>query len=355
MVLRGMLRSAGFDTLAAMDGPAGRELARVEQPDLILLDIMMPGENGFETCRKLKQDPSCTDIPLIFISALSDVDNKVHGLEIGAMDYITKPFEKAEVMARIRLHLKLKLAHRAVIEEQAARLRQIAEAQQSILVQPDDYPEARFAIKYVPILEAGGDFYDVFPAGSKTFCYFVADICGHDLGASFVTSSLKALVRQNSGPLYTPTETMKNINSVLKTILKDGKYLTAQGCYLHRGSSRLTVINAGHPPAIYVDCNGQARFIQGEGDILGAFDTVCLEPVTMRVEQGDRLYLFTDGLTERFGTSKVNRTQGESLLLQLCQEYHYLPVAQAVETIVDKLMPAQSAQEDDLVLLGVEV
>lgn len=355
MVLRGMLQAAGFETLSAEDGPTGRELAAREQPDIILLDIMMPMENGFDTCHRLKQDPRCTDIPIIFISALSDVDNKVRGLETGAVDYITKPFEKAEVMARIRLHLKLRLAQNAIIESQAARLQQIAEAQKSILVQPEDYPEARFAIKYVPILEAGGDFYDVFPTGAKSFCFFAADISGHDLGASFVTSSLKALVRQNSGPLYTPTETMKNINSVLKTILKDGKYLTAQACYLHRGLAQLTVLNAGHPPAIYVDNAGQAEFLQADGDILGAFDTVCLEPITRRVKKGDRFYLYTDGLTERFDSDKQSRTLGEEALLALCQDCQNLPLDRAVETIVDNIVGQQAAQEDDLVLMGVEV
>lgn len=355
MVLKGMLQAAGFETLSANDGPSGRELAAREQPGIILLDIMMPVENGFDTCRKLKQDPRCTDIPIIFISALSDVDSKVRGLEMGAVDYITKPFEKAEVMARIRLHLKLKLAHKAVIEGQAARLRQITEAQRAILVSPEDYPEARFAIKYVPILEAGGDFYDVFPTGSKSFCYFVADISGHDLGASFVTSSLKALVRQNSGPLYTPTETMKNINSVLKTILKDGKYLTAQSCYLHRGLSQVTVVNAGHPPAIYVDGEGLASLLEVEGDILGAFDTVCVEPITKRVRKGDRLYMFTDGLTERFGSDRQSRALGEEVLLRLCQDCNNLPLQEAVFEIVEQIVPGEQAQEDDFVLMGVEV
>lgn len=356
MVLKGMLQAAGFSTLTATDGPSGRAMASQEKPDIILLDIMMPGENGFDTCRKLKQDPACTDTPVIFISALTDVDNKVRGLETGAVDYITKPFEKAEVMARIRLHLKLKLAHRAVIEEQALRLRQITEAQQSILVQPEDLPEAKFAINYVPILEAGGDFYDVFPGGARSFCYFIADISGHDLGASFVTSSLKALVRQNSGPLYTPIETLKNINSVLKTLLKDGKYLTAQSCILHRGLSQLTVVNAGHPPAIYVSADsGEASFLKAEGDILGAFDTVCLEPLTLQVNKGDRLFMFTDGLTERFDDDRQSRSLGEKALLELCREFQPHPLKDAVDGVVERLMSDQSGQEDDLVLLGVEV
>lgn len=355
MVLKGMLHAAGFRVLTALDGPTGRSVARASKPDIILLDIMMPVENGFDTCRMLQQDPETTDIPIIFISALSDVENKVRGLEMGAVDYVTKPFEKAEVMARIRLHLKLKLAHRAIIEGQAARLRQITEAQQSILVRPEDVPEARFAIEYVPVLEAGGDFYDVFAVGARNHCYFVADISGHDLGASFVTSSLKALVRQNSGPLYTPTETMKNINSVLKTILQDGKYITAQACFVQRGFSQITLINAGHPPAIFVNLDGAAEFMHPEGDILGAFENVCLEPMTRRVSKGDRIFMFTDGLTERFAQRPQARGDGESLLLEACASCRHLPLDRAVPEIVQRIVPGLQGQEDDIVLLGIEV
>ena len=355
LVLKGMLTAAGFDTLQAPDGPQGRDIARRVQPDIILLDIMMPGENGFETCRQLKNDPLTTDIPIIFISALTDVDNKVRGLEMGAVDYITKPFEKAEVMARIRLHLKLQFAQKAIIEEQATKLKRLTEAQQAILVDPAQIPEARFAIEYVPVLEAGGDFYDVFQAGKRTWCYFVADICGHDLGASFVTSSLKALLRQNAGPLYTPLETMKNINSVVVQILQDGRYLTAQSIYLNRGVSQAYVVNAGHPPAIYVDQSGKARMLQARGDILGSFETVCLEPLTQRVTQSDRLFMYTDGLTERFGPDRRSRVDGEGELLHYCEETRRMPVEEAVPTIIERLFNPSARREDDIVLMGIEV
>ncbi len=355
MVLNGMLQAAGFATLTATDGPSGREQARQNNPDIILLDIMMPGENGFETCKKLKSDAATTDIPIIFISALSDVDNKVKGLEMGAVDYITKPFEKAEVMARIRLHLKLKFATRAIIEEQAARLQQIADAQQSMLVTPEDEPAAQFSIAYQPILEAGGDFYDVFAAGGASHCYFLADICGHDLGASFVTSSLKALVRQNSGPLYTPLETMKNINSVLHTLLKEGKYLTAQALYVHRGQMTATVLNAGHLPVVHVDNEGAAHVLEAEGDILGAFETICVEPLQKKVKKGERLYMFTDGLVERFRGERRSVSAGIAMLAPLLEEGHSQPLHEAVESVVAKMFPAAESQEDDVVLLGVEV
>ncbi|HVN23154.1 MAG TPA: response regulator, partial [Syntrophorhabdales bacterium] len=121
-LLEAIFKKEGFLTLTADSGPACREQARTARPDLILLDIMMPDESGFETCAKLKADPATTDIPVIFISAMDDSKSKVKGLSLGAFDYVTKPFDKDEVLARARLHIKLKQAYDAVAREQASKL-----------------------------------------------------------------------------------------------------------------------------------------------------------------------------------------------------------------------------------------
>ena len=277
------------------------------------------------------------------------------GLELGAVDYITKPFEKAEVVARIRLHLKLKHAQRALIEEQAARLQQITDAQQSMLVRPDDFPEAKFAVKFAPALEAGGDFYDVFCVGRNSCCYFIADISGHDIGASFVTSSLKVVLRQNSGPLYTPEETLGNMNSVLKTVLPDGRFLTAQGCYINRSSMQMTLVNAGHLPPIYVTEDGKGRTIDAEGDILGIFENILLVPQMIRVRKGERVFLYTDGLLERFKEKKITHSQSLPNLIELAEETFSDPLDAAVNHIFDALLTDGGAQEDDILLMGIEV
>lgn len=354
-LLAAILQTDGYLTLSAYDGPDGRKLARAELPDLILLDVMMPGESGFDTCAKLKQDPRTTDIPILFISALDDVSSKAKGFDMGAVDYITKPFEKAEVLARTRLHLKLKFSYQAVIDGQAARLKQIHDAQQAILVRPDDFPEARFGINYVPVLEAGGDFYDVFPISEGIFGYFVADISGHDLGASYITSALKALINQNAKPMHTPLETVKIINSVLGSIMTDGKHLTACYAHLNRIQSKLIIISAGHPPVIYLGTDGSAESLEAAGDVLGAFETVFLEPVNKIVSKGDRFFLYTDGLIEEIGKEKKSREKGMKELIEACASTRHLSIEKAVVEITRSLLPTNSEPEDDLVLLGVEV
>ncbi|MGL5082547.1 MAG: hybrid sensor histidine kinase/response regulator [Microcoleaceae cyanobacterium] len=103
------LEDQGFNVLVASNGESGIKRAKYAHPSIILLDISMPGLDGFETCRRLKQDPETQTIPVIFMTAFSDAENKVKGLEVGAVDYVTKPIQIEEVTARINLHLKLYL------------------------------------------------------------------------------------------------------------------------------------------------------------------------------------------------------------------------------------------------------
>jgi phosphoserine phosphatase RsbU/P len=354
-LLEAVLKREGYLTRVALSGSEGERIAKALQPDIILLDIMMPGKSGFETCADLKRNPSTNHIPIIFLSALNDIANKVKGLGMGAVDYITKPFHRDEVLARTRLHLSMRAAHQMIVEDQAARLRQIREAQQTILVQPDEMPQARFAVRYVPVLEAGGDFYDVFEMAPGVTAYFVADVSGHDLGASFTTAALKALIRQKSGHCNSPLEVMAQMNDALSTIMTEGKHLTASYARLDRTKGELTVVSAGHPPLIYVEVSGRAEWMGASGDILGVFPFVELEALHREVSGGDRFYLYTDGLIERFAGKKRSRGCGAEELKRICQQAVSMPLDRAVPAIVESLLPSGASLEDDIVLLGVEV
>ena len=118
-VLYELLSEAGYDVLVAEDGESALERAAYARPDLILLDVMMPGIDGFETCRCLKEQPDTRDIPVIFMSALSDTVDKVKGLRLGAVDYVTKPFQHEEVLARVHTHLTVQRLKRELAEREA--------------------------------------------------------------------------------------------------------------------------------------------------------------------------------------------------------------------------------------------
>ncbi len=102
------LEESGLNILVSQDGESSLKRAKYAQPGIILLDILMPGIDGYETCRRLKKEPATKDIPVIFMTALSSTDDKVKGFEVGAVDYVTKPIQPEEVLARIKLHLQLR-------------------------------------------------------------------------------------------------------------------------------------------------------------------------------------------------------------------------------------------------------
>ncbi len=122
-VLTEAITEAGFEVAVATSGEGAIKQAQYDPPNLILLDVMMPGIDGFETCRRLKAYPLTRNIPVIFITALNDTLDKVKGLSLGAIDYITKPFHKAEVLARIQIHLDLQDMS-STLEKQNIRLKQ---------------------------------------------------------------------------------------------------------------------------------------------------------------------------------------------------------------------------------------
>jgi len=346
------LSEAGFGVLMAGSGAEARATAEAARPDLIILDVLMPGEDGFATCQMLQSSQATHDIPIIFLSGLSDTDQKVRGLGCGAVDYVTKPFAGEEVVARVRIHLRLRRANQALIAEQAAKLSRIRQAQQAMLVSPRDAPEARFAVRFLPVHEAGGDFYDVFASSRNTQAYFVADVAGHDLGASFVTPALKTLIRQNAGPLDGPAETFATMNGVLRQVLVPGQMLTAAYLTVNRKSGTAQLVRGGHPQPVLMRTGAAPELLSPEGDVLGGFDNAYFEVRKLAVAPGDRFFLYTDGLIENGGRTFA---QGQDALLAACARTGGLPLEQAVDNVLAALLPPGTRTVDDVVLLGVEV
>lgn len=116
-ILFDFLEQYDYELLVATDGESGLEVAKAKIPDLILLDVLMPGINGFETCRLLKQQLEFKDIPVIFMTALSELENKIAGFEAGGVDYVTKPFQQQELLKRIHTHLTIYDLQRKLVQK----------------------------------------------------------------------------------------------------------------------------------------------------------------------------------------------------------------------------------------------
>ncbi|MBD2242301.1 response regulator [Nostoc sp. FACHB-888] len=134
-VLCAALNSEGFRFRVAVDGETAIAQAERNQPELILLDVQMPGIDGFETCRRLKANPVTENIPIIFTTALADTESKTKGFSLGAVDYIPKPFAQEEVIARVRVHLQLKQLTESLEQQVSDRTKALQQAQVQLVQQ----------------------------------------------------------------------------------------------------------------------------------------------------------------------------------------------------------------------------
>jgi two-component system cell cycle response regulator len=206
-MLRTMMTQQGYQTFVATSGERALSIARRVQPDLILLDVVMPGIDGFETCRKLKEHPATEHIPVIFMSARSETDDIVAGFDIGAADYIGKPLRMAEVCARVRAQLQMRDTSEAQ-KEQAERLRRIVNGMDEglMIVEADgriqySNPACERYLGYGPSELAGRSLPDLLGAAlaQEYLDYFAA--CATDPAAVHGAGAREVLIRHNDGAL----------------------------------------------------------------------------------------------------------------------------------------------------------
>lgn len=351
--LRKILQKSGYAVLAASSGPEALETIAHALPDLVLIDIMMPGMDGFEVTRRLKNAPRTGHIPVIFLTGNDDDASKMTAFDIGAVDYIVKPFNPQEVKARVAVHLKIGVALQEAIAAQADKIRQIHDAQQAILIKPSEMPDARFSVHFRSVLEAGGDFYDVSEQAEGMYTFLVADVAGHDIATSYIHPALKALFRQNCLPIYTLEETVVMMNRVLERILPPEKYLSAFFLSVNRPAGKISWASAGHPPAILLPKNGVPLFLEGEGELIGISGDSLYRVSEHPFCPGDRVIIYTDGLVEGRENTSVWAAEYRTLL-PVAEALAAVPLEELPRLLVERYLSGKERTEDDIIVLCVE-
>lgn len=349
------LEADGFTAVAVPAEAATGIEAGLELPDVIVRVADEPLTACPVLWGALSRSPHGRDIPVVLVAPTLPAAARRQVLASWAVEVLEAPVDLDHLVERVGVYARLRRAHRRVLTDHAVRVDALRDAQQALLPRAQHLPEARFGVAYFPIHEAGGDFYDVIPLGRGSFGYLVADVSGHDLGASYTTAALKALlaaaIRRDPGP----DRVMAELNAGLKPLLPGGRYLTACLANLDREGGRLSVACAGHPSPILVPGRGAPRYLETRGDVLGAFAEIEVAALDVAVAAGDRVLLFSDGVLHAAPEGRALRPDPLEVLLDQAGRTRDLPIELAVAEMVIQLLSPGDQPLDDLVLLGVDV
>jgi len=301
-VITGALKDT-YRTKVATSGAKALSIAgAAEKPDLILLDVMMPEMDGYEVCRRLKTDPMTREIPVIFLTAQTEAEDETRGFQVGAVDYVHKPFSSAVVKARVQTHLILRETREKLAQQLLAIQKELETArliQHSIL--PETVPRIDgldIAARYVPMTAVAGDFYDFIVVDDHRLGILVADVSGHGMPAALIASMLKIALAAQAAHADNPAQVLQGLNQALCGKFQH-HYVTAAYLFIDMNKRTLTYSGAGHPPLLLWNGNsGGIRDITENGLFLGKFDFATYSSVEIPLSAGDRCLLYTDGISE---------------------------------------------------------
>jgi sigma-B regulation protein RsbU (phosphoserine phosphatase) len=303
-LLSEILGSRGYRVRAVTSGERALASIAISLPDIMLLDIRMPGMDGYEVCAQIKADARTSDIPIIFISALDEIQDKMKAFSVGGVDYVSKPFQMEEVMARVETHLALRRLHRELQEANQRMQNELAlaaQVQASFMTQtPPTIPGWQLAVSLIPARLTSGDFYQMTPLPDGRLAILVADVVDKGVGAALYMAMSCALLRtfiaEHSGQ---PELVCQVVNERLIEYTAASQFVTVFLGILDTASGTLTYSNAGHnPPVILSPSQDEPRLLRNTGLPLGMFEEAGWQTGQTRLEPNDLLILYTDGITE---------------------------------------------------------
>lgn len=385
-----------YRVTTAFNGQTALDRARSDRPDLILLDIQMPGMDGFEVCEQLKGSPETSDIPVIFITGMTEPENVTRGFTLGAVDYIAKPFEFSEVRARVHTHLSLKEAREALLRqntllEETIRQQQIdISLTRNILQVINAQPPRHTAIANghclftiataMPCGAEGGDHYLIknLPATANRpprTIIALKDQSGHAVNC--VLRSVVTDLFHNALVAHHPEASLEELVSGLNRTICQSKlfaqddFCTAFFVEIDHLSLVMRFISAGHPPLMLVRGNDivclPAARQRGANLPLSVVEDLPFAAGSFELSAGDRLIIFTDGLNAiplNVGRDALTQEELNGLLRQVASSQARLPVTGLLAGLLDAAASVgqqtpvsftRNIFDDDISLIGIEL
>ena len=360
-VISGALKDT-YKTKVATNGEKALAIASGEEkPDLILLDVMMPVMDGYEVCRRLKANSDTQSIPVIFLTGQTGTEDETRGFEVGAVDYIHKPFSEAVVKARVHTHLTLRKAHEQIarqLVEINLELEMARQIQLSIL--PRDTPKIRgldIVAHYLPMNSVAGDFYDFIIVDDKRVGILVADVSGHGLPSALIASMLQVALTAQAAHACEPERVLSGLNQALCGKF-ERNFVTAAYVFVDTEKNLMSYAGAGHPPLLFSRKSaGKVSAVTANGLFLGMFPEATYASLQLPIQAEDRVVIYTDGIPET--KNPWEQEFGTARFMKFMENNQSLEVNQFADGLLDELsrwseQPRGQGQEDDITVLTID-
>jgi sigma-B regulation protein RsbU (phosphoserine phosphatase) len=310
-LLQARLQREGYGVTMAPSGPEGIELARRHRPVVVLCDWLMEGMDGVEVCQAFRADPALASTYFILLTSRSRVEDRVLGLDSGADDFLSKPVDQEELLARVRSGVRLYQANERLqgladeLQRQKSRLdAELAEAAGYVRSLLPEVIEGAVGVRsrFVPSHELGGDVFDYFWIDDDHLALYLADASGHGLAAAFPSISVHNLLRSRSFRVdpRQPAAVLASLNTSFTMERQQGRYLTMWYGVYERRRRTLRFASAGHPPALLwsAEVNVPLSQLSGHGLALGLFEESTYVSTSVPLQGPFSLLLYSDGIYE---------------------------------------------------------
>lgn len=367
-----------YDVSVAMDGETALEDLAESPPDLILLDIMMPGIDGYEVLERVRKERTADDLPIIMATALGESEDIVKALKLGANDYVTKPFDLPVVMARVETQLSLK-ASRDELARAHRRMKRDLDAasrvQRTFLPAEDlSVSGARFSWRFVPCDELAGDTLNILPLDEGRVGLFMVDVSGHGVPSALLSVTLSRLLSRGSEAssvlwrhepgasalrVATPSEVAAELARRFPFDEETRLYFTLLYGVLDLPRRELKYVSAGHPALVHVRPDATPAFLKSSSPPIGLLPQELApteyDELTVSLEPGDRLYGYSDGIPEAHDPE--GEELGQERVAAELQRLAGGSLDESVSSLLEQVVRWSGARglEDDVSLLAVEI
>ncbi len=381
-LLERTLERWGYEVTAARDGAEAWRLFQDGDFPLVVTDWVMPGLDGLELVRRIRASSRPGYVFVILLAAAGARREVVEGIVAGADDFVTKPFDRDELRARLRsgeriigLEQALVDRNRALSERNAEMeqdLRMACEVQQALLPQgypnfpahaPPERSALRFCDRYRPNGAVGGDFFDVLALSDTRAGLFICDVMGHGVRAALVTAMVRALLEGLRDIAADPGRLLAEMNRDLIGIFGKASvpvFLSAFYATVDTTTGSFAYANAGHPaPLLVRRAQNEVAYLPAPGGApgppLGVRDQASYAITCTSLARGDVLLLFTDGLVEVLGNEQ--EPFGEEKLRRAVQSRMHLTTGRLFDDVLSEIIhySAGAGFADDVCLVGMEV